>query len=69
VIDEWVKEIKENCNPESLGMILVHNGVVRGTAKDGKPVKGMKLSYDKNMLKNCVAKLKNARVLKLLRLG
>jgi len=59
VIDEWVKEIKENCNPESLGMILVHNGVVRGTAKDGKPVKGMKLSYDKNMLKNCVAKLKN----------
>jgi len=59
MINEWVKEIKENCDPESLGMILVHNGIVRGTAKDGKPVKGVKLSYDKNMLENCVSKLKN----------
>jgi molybdopterin synthase catalytic subunit len=59
MIDEWVKEIKENCDSESLGMILVHNGIVRGTAKDGKPVKGMKLSYDKNLLESCVAKLKN----------
>jgi molybdopterin synthase catalytic subunit len=59
MIDEWVKEIKENCDSESLGMILVHNGIVRGTAKDGKPVKGMKLSYDKNLLERCVAKLKN----------
>ena len=59
MIDEWVREIKENYDPEPLGMILVHNGIVRGTARDGKPVKGMKLSYDKNALENCVARLKN----------
>ena len=59
MIDEWVKEIKENCDPESLGMILVHNGIVRGTARDGKPVKGMNLSYDENALESCVARLKN----------
>jgi molybdopterin synthase catalytic subunit len=59
MIDEWIKEIKGNCDPESLGMILVHNGIVRGTAKDGKPVKGLKLSYDKNALDGCVARLKN----------
>jgi len=59
MINEWVKEIKENCDPESLGMILVHNGIVRGTAKDGKPVKGMKLPYDENALESCVARLKN----------
>jgi len=59
MIDEWVKEIKENCDSESLGMILVHNGIVRGTAKDGKLVKGMKLSYDKDALESCVARLKN----------
>jgi GTPase SAR1 family protein len=35
MIDEWVKEIKENCDPESLGMILVRNGIVRGTAENG----------------------------------
>jgi molybdopterin synthase catalytic subunit len=40
-------------------MILVHNGIVRGTAKDGKLVKGMKLSYDKDALESCVARLKN----------
>ena len=52
MIDKWLKEIKKNCDPESLGMILAHNGIVRGTAKDGKPVKGMKLSYDKDALKS-----------------
>ncbi len=57
MIDEWLREIKEKCGAESLGMILVHNGIVRGTAKDGKPVKGMKLSYDKNALDICVARL------------
>jgi molybdopterin synthase catalytic subunit len=59
MIDEWLKEIKENCDAESLGMILVHNGIVRGTAKDGQPVKGMKLSYDKDALESCVLRLKN----------
>ena len=43
MLDQWLKEIKENCDPKSLGMILVHNGIVRGTAKDGKEVNGMKL--------------------------
>jgi molybdopterin synthase catalytic subunit len=58
MIDKWLKEIKENCDPESLGMILVHNGVVRGTAKNGNPVQGMKLSYDKDALESLVARLK-----------
>jgi molybdopterin synthase catalytic subunit len=58
MVDEWLKEIKENCDSESLGMILVHNGIVRGVSKDGKPVKNMKLSYDKNALDYCVQKLK-----------
>jgi len=59
MVDQWLKEIKENFDAESLGMILVHNGIVRGTAKDGKPVKGMKLSYNNDALENCVARLKN----------
>lgn len=58
MIDEWLKEIKKTSDPESLGMILVHNGVVRGTAKDGKPVKAMQLSYDQEALDSCVSRLK-----------
>ena len=46
MIDRWLAEIKREANPEDLGMILVHNGIVRGTSKSGKPVSGMKLSYD-----------------------
>jgi len=30
MIDGWLKEIKENTDPESLGMILVHNGARYG---------------------------------------
>ncbi len=54
MIDKWLKEIKKTSDPESLGMILLHNGVVRGTAKDGKPVKAMQLSYNREALENCV---------------
>jgi molybdopterin synthase catalytic subunit len=57
MIDEWIKEIKENCAADSLGMILAHNGIVRGTSREGTPVSGMKLSYDKDALERCVARL------------
>ena len=54
MIDRWVEEIKQTANPEELGMILVHNGIVRGTSKSGKPVHGMKLSYDEKKLKSVI---------------
>jgi len=50
MFDRWVVEIKQKCDPQSLGMILVHNGVVRGTSKDGKQVKKMQLSFDQDKL-------------------
>jgi molybdopterin synthase catalytic subunit len=54
MIDSWLKEVKEKADPDSLGMVLVHNGVVRGTSKSGKPVQGMKLSFDRQKLEACV---------------
>lgn len=50
MIDEWIKEVKQRANPEDLGMILVHNGIVRGTSKSGNRVGAMKLSYDQKKL-------------------
>ena len=35
-------------------MILVHNGIVRGASKLGKPVRAMKLSYDKKKLNSVI---------------
>jgi molybdopterin synthase catalytic subunit len=58
MIDRWIEEIKLKTNPEELGMILVHNGIVRATSKSGKPVRGMKLSYDKEKLDSVTLTLK-----------
>jgi molybdopterin synthase catalytic subunit len=58
MIDQWIHEIKAAADPEGLGMMLAHNGVVRGTAKDGKVVKGMKLSFDREKLESRVSDMK-----------
>jgi molybdopterin synthase catalytic subunit len=50
MIEQWLAEIKNRSNFEDLGMILIHNGVVRATSKEGKKVAGMHLSYNKDKL-------------------
>jgi molybdopterin synthase catalytic subunit len=58
MIQEWIEEIKAKSPKDQLGMILVHNGIVRATSKDGKPVQGMYLSYDEKLLANLVKRFK-----------
>lgn len=58
MIQEWIEEIKAKSQKDQLGMILVHNGIVRATSKDGKPVQGMYLSYDEKLLANLVKRYK-----------
>jgi molybdopterin synthase catalytic subunit len=57
-IAAWMEEIKTKSDPEQLGMILMHNGIVRGTSKQGEPVKKMNLSYDADKLGKLVAEQK-----------
>ena len=58
MIEQWLAEVKKSADPEGLGMVLVHNGVVRGTSKQGKPVRGMDLSYDEEKLQRLVSEQK-----------
>jgi len=58
MIEKWISDIKRECPPDMLGMILVHNGIVRATSKQGKLVAGMKLSYDQAMLDKAVRRFK-----------
>ena len=58
MIERWFEEVKREANPEELGMILVHNGIVRGTSKSGKPVTGMKLSYNQEKLNSVIPTFK-----------
>ncbi len=58
MIEQWIAEIKKECPPDRLGMILVHNGIVRATSKKGAAVAGMKLSYDQVSLDQAVLHFK-----------
>jgi molybdopterin synthase catalytic subunit len=58
MIEQWIKEIKKECSPDMLGMILLHNGIVRATAKDGGKVQAMNLLYDKEKLETVVREFK-----------
>jgi len=58
MIEGWIREIKQKCDPAQLGMILCHNGIVRATSKGGKPVGGMRLSYDRAKLDTVVGEFR-----------
>lgn len=53
-MDRWMQEAKKDANASKVGMYLVHNGIVRETARekvrkgaeDTKPVKRLLFSYD-----------------------
>jgi molybdopterin synthase catalytic subunit len=41
-----IEKIKKHPNYNKVGMILCHNGVVRGTSRDGRKVSGLKITVD-----------------------
>ena len=53
-IDQWLREAKKDPAAAGCGMFLIHNGVVRETARakvregaaDTAPVRGMRFGYD-----------------------
>ena len=58
-IDKWLEEAKRDENAAKCGMYLVHNGVVRETARKAVrenaegtlPVTAMEFSYDENLVR------------------
>jgi molybdopterin synthase catalytic subunit len=60
IIQSWIDELKAKSPRDKLGMILIHNGIVRATSKDGKPVQGMFLTFDESLLDNTIARFKEA---------
>lgn len=58
MLDQWIADIKRRCEPGRLGMILLHNGIVRATTRQGAPVTGMNLSYDSAALNEALVHFK-----------
>lgn len=59
MIRQWIDEIKAKSPKDQLGMILVHNGIVRATSKEGKPVEGMALTYNEELLNTIISRYKD----------
>lgn len=57
-MNRMIEIIKKNQDFKKVGMILCHNGVVRGYSKDGKKVKGLKVKLDKVKLKDLINRIK-----------
>jgi len=53
-LDRWLAEIKSDEDVNGTGMFLMHNGVVRGTSRNGDPVSGMRLHTDYERLAEIV---------------
>lgn len=61
-MDAWLEEAKKDESAGKVGMYLIHNGVVRETAKavvrqtagDPRPVSGMFFSYDREKVDDAI---------------
>jgi molybdopterin synthase catalytic subunit len=49
-----IDRIKQHPNYNDVGMILCHNGVVRGSSRDGRRVSGLKITVDHAQLKRII---------------
>ena len=57
-LSEMVRKVKEHPAYHDAGMILCHNGVVRGTSRDGRPVTELTVHADRNRLAEIVTEMK-----------
>jgi len=49
-LTDVVNNIKRHPHFSRAGMVLIHNGVVRATSRDGRAVSGLRVSVDHNRL-------------------
>ncbi len=45
-INALIRAMKARPDFAKVGMVLCHNGIVRGTSRDGRPVKGVRVTAD-----------------------
>jgi molybdopterin synthase catalytic subunit len=50
-LQNMIHQIKHRADFDKVGMILAHNGVVRGTSLDGRKVSGLRVSVDHEKLR------------------
>ena len=53
-----LEKVKQHPGIDRAGMILCHNGIVRKTSRDGRPVKGLTVAVDHQKLAQVVSEQK-----------
>ncbi|MBC2711200.1 MAG: molybdenum cofactor biosynthesis protein MoaE [Desulfosarcina sp.] len=53
--DTLISKIRTHPSYDRVGMILCHNGVVRGTSRDGRKVTGLRVAVDRDKLAQVLA--------------
>lgn len=53
-IQEMIDKVKMHRDYAKVGMILCHNGVVRSTARDGRPISELTVQVDRQKLQRIV---------------
>ena len=57
-IKQLLDQVKQRPDYGQVGMILCHNGVVRGTSRDGRRVNGLRVAVDSDRLARTIDKYK-----------
>ncbi len=55
---KMIEEIKAHPDYKKAGMILCHNGVVRNSSRDGRPVSELVVKADRNRLEEVISEIK-----------
>jgi len=58
-LEEMVARIKTHPRIGEAGMILCHNGIVRGTSRDGRKVSKIKVKLNHEVLTSIISKIKS----------
>lgn len=57
-LNNLIDAVKKHPDYSKAGMILCHNGVVRGTSRDGRQVSGLRVAVDHDKLRNVITENK-----------
>jgi len=58
ILDKLIEKIKKHPHYSEIGMIACHLGIVRGTSRNGQPVKKLSVQIDYKKLKEIVTNIK-----------
>lgn len=54
-LETWLDEIRSTSDGKEIGIFFIHNGVVRGTTREGVPVSALDISCDHERLAKTIA--------------